>query len=63
MLWLEVTGFIFLCFAIIGSFAFLREYRAWKLSGVGQNRMATTLVFTAVFAWFGLSSFWRARRS
>ncbi len=62
LLWLEVTGFIFLCFAIIGSFALVREYPSLKAGNISNGRFAATLVFTVMFAWFGLSSFWRARR-
>jgi hypothetical protein len=61
MLWLEVTGFIFLCFAIIGSFALVREYPAVRSGSVSQGRFGVTLLFSVMFAWFGLTSFWRAR--
>lgn len=62
MLWLEVTGFVFLCFAIIGGFALFREYPALRAGNVSQGRFGITLLFSVMFAWFGLTSFWRARR-
>ncbi len=62
MLWLEVTGFVFLCFAIIGGFALFREYPGLRAGNVSQGRFGITLLFSLMFAWFGLTSFWRARR-
>jgi hypothetical protein len=61
-LWLEVTGFIFLCFATIGSFAAIREYRAFTAGTVPVSRAILAAVFALMFAYFGLSSFWRSRR-
>jgi hypothetical protein len=62
MLWLEVTGFVFLCFAIIGGFALFREYPGLRAGTVSQGKFGVTLLFSLMFAWFGLTSFWRARR-
>ncbi|HEX6879908.1 MAG TPA: hypothetical protein VF135_06065 [Terriglobales bacterium] len=62
LLFLEVTGFVFLCFAIIGGFALVREYPGLVAGRVSQGRFGVTLIFTVMFAWFGLTSFWRARR-
>ena len=60
-LWLEITGFFFLIFAVLGGFAVYREYPALE-SGEGFARLAITLLFTLIFLWFGLTSLWRARR-
>jgi hypothetical protein len=62
LLFLEVTGFVFLCFAIIGGFALVREYPKLALGQVSRGRFGITLAFTLMFAWFGVTSFWRARR-
>jgi hypothetical protein len=62
LLFLEVTGFVFLCFATIGGFALVREYPGLVSGRVSQGRFGVTLLFTLMFAWFGLTSFWRARR-
>ncbi len=62
MLWLEVTGFVFLCFAVIGGFALFREYPGLRAGSVSQGKFGVTLLFSVMFAWFGISSFWRARR-
>ena len=61
-LWHEITGFIFLAFAAFGAFALVKEYLAYRASGIGPNRVAVAAGFTLVFGWFGVSSFWRARK-
>lgn len=59
LLWLEVTGLFFVAFAAIGSLAAWHEYAKHKeVSG----RLAAAICFTVIFAWFGWSSFHRARR-
>lgn len=62
ILWLEVTGFVFLCLSGIGGFALAREYSKYQAGNVGSGRVILALCFTVTFAWFGVSSFWRARR-
>ncbi len=62
ILWLQITGVFFLLFALTGSVAFVKEYRAWVAGKVGPGRAAVALAFAVLFAWFGLSSFWRAGR-
>jgi len=61
-LWLEVTGFIFLSLAGIGVVALVREYRLYQAGQATSGRVILAVCFTAVFAWFGLSSFWRVRK-
>lgn len=61
LLWLEVTGFFFLCFAIIGSFATIREYRAYTAGKPVGGKVAIGICFSLMFVYFGLSSFFRAR--
>jgi hypothetical protein len=59
LLWLEITGLFFTTFALIGGLAAWHDYAKHKaLSG----RVALALCFMVVFAWFGVSSFCRARR-
>jgi hypothetical protein len=62
LLFLEVTGFVFLCFATVGGFRLMREYPGLVSGRVSEGRFGVTLLFTVMFAWFGLTSFWRARR-
>ena len=62
-LWLEVTGFTFLVLAGIGAFAGFREYSKYQTGHAsGPGRLILAICFTASFAWFGLSSFWRVKR-
>ena len=61
-LWLEVTGFVFLVFASIGGVALVREYSAYHVGKGTSGRMAAAAGFSLVFSWFGVTSFWRARR-
>jgi hypothetical protein len=62
ILWLEVTGFVFLTLAFIGGVALSREYAKYETGRVGPGRVVLAVCFTLTFAWFGVSSFWRARR-
>jgi hypothetical protein len=61
-LWLEVTGFLFAAFAVIGTGAAVREYPAWVAGGDGRFRFLATAAFALMFAWFAISSFHRSRR-
>jgi hypothetical protein len=62
VLFLEVSGLIFLVFsaAIVGEF--IREYKKFELHQVGPERVVLAGVVGTMFLYFGLSSFWRARR-
>jgi hypothetical protein len=61
-LWLEVTGLVFLIMAASGGVAAAHEYAKYHAGGAGFGRVALALCFTATFAWFGVSSFWRVWR-
>jgi hypothetical protein len=62
-LWLEVTGFTFIVLAAIGAFAGFREYAKYQAGQAdGPGRVILAACFTATFAWFGVSSFWRVRK-
>ena len=58
VLWLEVTGFFFAVFAVIGGAALLREVQVHAAA----SRIAVLAIFTLMFAWFGATSFIRARK-
>jgi len=60
-LWLEVTGFVFLCLAVIGGLALVRECVRYTEGKTTSGRVALAVGFTVTFGWFGLSSFWRVR--
>ena len=58
VLWLEVTGFFFAVFAIIGGAALVREIQVHAAA----SRVAVLAIFTLMFVWFALTSFVRARK-
>ena len=60
-LWLEVTGFAFLVFAAGGAIAVVREYNSYHAGKATSSHLLLAAGFTAVFSWFGISSFWRAK--
>jgi hypothetical protein len=61
-LWLEVTGFVFLVLAAIGSLALYREYAQYQDGKTNPGRIVAAICFTGLFAWFGVTSFWRTRK-
>jgi hypothetical protein len=63
MLWLEVTGFVFLAIAAIAGTAIFREYHRYLAGEVGLKRVVAAVVIAVLFAWFGVSSFWRVKKS
>jgi hypothetical protein len=60
LLWLEVTGFVFLCIAMIAGLALHREYIRYQAGTAGVGKVVLAVSVTLMFLWFGLSSFWRA---
>jgi len=62
-LWLEVAGTVFLAMAAFGGTALIREYMKYQAGHATAGRLAVAAAFTLMFAWFGLSSFWRVRRN
>src|SRR5882724_8141126 len=62
LLWLQVTGFVFLCIALIAGLALRREYVQYHAGGIGPGKVLLAAGVTLMFLWFGLSSFWRAGR-
>jgi ABC-type phosphate transport system permease subunit len=61
-LWLEVTGFVFLVLAVIGAGAFFREYGKYQAGQTTSGRVVLAVLFTVIFGWFGLTSFWRVKK-
>jgi hypothetical protein len=62
ILWLEVTGFIFLCLGLLGLGAAVHEYHRYGMGLGNLNKLRAAGLFALLFAYFGISSFWRARR-
>lgn len=61
-LWLEVTGFVFLAFAMVGAVAVVREFVAYHAGKSSSSKVAAAATFTFMFGWFGASSFFRSRK-
>ncbi len=61
-LWLEVMGAVFLAMAGIGAIHVAREYTKYEAGHTSPGRVLAATCFTVMFAWFGVSSFWRVRR-
>src|SRR3954469_12830729 len=55
-LWHEMTGFLFICLALIGVAEIWRKWQTHE-----TEKLAVAAVFSAMFLYFGVSSFWRAR--
>ena len=62
-LWLEVTGTIFLVMAAFGAATLVREYMKYESGHATASRVAIAMCFTLAFGWFGISSFWRVKKS
>jgi hypothetical protein len=62
LLWLQVTGFVFLSIALTAGLAFRREYTLYHAGGIGPGKAYLAAFVTLLFLWFGISSFWRANK-
>ncbi len=62
LLWLEVTGTLFLAMAGFFAIAGVREYLKYVAGRAAPGRIVVAACFALTFAWFGLSSFWKVRR-
>jgi hypothetical protein len=62
LLFLEVTGTVFLTLALFGVTAVVREYMKYTAGHAPFSRVVVAAAFTLTFVWFGMSSFVRARR-
>ena len=56
-LWNQIVGFVFICLALLAIPSVIRFWRATDFT-----RMGITLVFVAIMAIYGISSFMRARK-
>jgi hypothetical protein len=62
VLWLEVTGLLFLVLAMVGGGAAVRQYHRYRAGTSGVGKIVLAAAFALIFAYFGASSFWRSRR-
>ncbi len=63
VLWLEITGSLFLWLGLVGAIACWREYHAYTAGKVGPGRAVIAGLFAFLFVYFGVSSFFNARKS
>jgi len=61
-LWNEVIGFLFLVFAALSGFYVFRAVRSFSGDVEGLGRILFPALFGLVMAYFGVSSFLRARK-
>jgi hypothetical protein len=62
-LWLEVIGALFLVMAAMGAASGVREYLKFRVGQTSISHVAVAACFTVTFAWFGMSSFLRIKKS
>jgi hypothetical protein len=55
ILWNQVIGFVFIVLAVVFGFRIVRGKEPLSLQIVGT-------LFVLLIAWFGISSFWKARK-
>lgn len=62
ILFLQVTGFFFLCFALVVSTAAVREWKKYAAGDIGPAKAYLAIALAVMFSYFGISSFWRAAK-
>lgn len=62
VLWNEIIGFVFICFTVLLAFNFVRYWREYQGDPWDFFRLVVTASFALLMAWYGLSSFRRAKR-
>jgi hypothetical protein len=62
VLWNEVIGFVFICFAVWSLFRAFREFQALEEDVNSSGRLALSIIFGLLMLFFGVTSFMRARR-
>ena len=58
ILWNQVIGFLFLVLAVLPVPSAIRN---WGKEGSGVH-LALTIPFVLLMGWFGITSFWKARK-
>jgi len=62
LLMLQVFGFLFLVIAVMLGSKTWHEYQAYAVAHASLSRVYVAGSFFLLFTYFGLSSFWRARK-
>lgn len=62
VLWNEIIGFVFIVLAIMGVPSLVRALRDMDTPQASPGRLILSLLFVLAMAYFGITSFLRARR-
>lgn len=60
--WNQIIGFFFLVLAVWAAPHTVRTARQFKGDAESLFRLVISGVFVVIMAWFGIQSFWRARK-
>ena len=63
VLWHEIIGFIFIVLAVIFGSSAIRNYHLLRTEEASVLRMAASFFLPALMAYFGITSFLRARKA
>ncbi len=62
ILWLQMVGVLFCLFAVVFAARLPSVYQDHVAGKHGPGRVYLLVAMALMFAWFGVSSFWRARK-
>jgi hypothetical protein len=62
VLWNEIIGFLFIVLAIWATPSAIRNLRNYDGQNESIFRASLALIFVLIMGYFGISSFWRARK-
>ena len=63
VLWHEIIGFIFIVLAVIFGSSAIRNFRLLQSEEVSMLRLAASFFLPILMAYFGITSFLRARKA
>ena len=63
VLWHEIIGFIFIVLAVIFTSSAVRNYHLLQSQEISLLRLAASFFLPALMAYFGITSFLRARKA
>ena len=62
VLWNEIIGFVFIVLGVVFTSSAIRQYRTLTPDEITVSKLALLFVLPVVMAYFGITSFLRARR-
>ncbi len=62
ILWLQITGVFFCLFALTFAARLPRMYSNYASRSAPLSNLLVSVAVTVLFAWFGVSSFWKASK-